>query len=69
MGASRTKTFPWAPATGGSCNDAAPNAPWSLSATQVLTVAYHLLSDPYAHLAELGADFHDRLHPNAERGN
>jgi transposase len=29
----------------------------------VLTIAYHLLSDPQARFADLGADFHDRLHP------
>jgi hypothetical protein len=63
MGASKTTTFPWAPATGGSSNDEARNAPWSPSATQVLTIAYCLLSDPDARFVDLGADFHDRLHP------
>jgi transposase len=29
----------------------------------ILTIAYHLLSDPQARFADLGADFHDRLHP------
>ena len=29
----------------------------------ILTVAYHLLSDPHARFADLGADFHDRFHP------
>jgi transposase len=29
----------------------------------ILTVAYCLLSDPQARFVDLGADFHDRLHP------
>ncbi len=29
----------------------------------LLTIAYHLLSDPQARFVDLGADFHDRLHP------
>ena len=29
----------------------------------ILTIAYCLLSDPQARFADLGADFHDRLHP------
>jgi transposase len=36
---------------------------------QVLTVAYHLLLDPHARYTDLGVDFHDRLHPNAEPVN
>ncbi len=55
--------LPWAPATDGSSNDEARNARWSPSATQVLTIPYHLLWDPHARFADLGADFHDRLHP------
>jgi hypothetical protein len=34
MGAAKTTTFPWAPATGGSSNDEARNVPWSPSATR-----------------------------------
>jgi transposase len=29
----------------------------------ILTIAYCLLSDPHARFDDLGADFHDRLHP------
>ena len=29
----------------------------------ILTIAYCLLSDPDARFVDLGADFHDRLHP------
>jgi transposase len=29
----------------------------------ILTIAYCLLSDPQARFADLGADYHDRLHP------
>ncbi len=33
------------------------------SGNQVLTIAYCLLLDPQARFVDLGADFHDRLHP------
>ena len=29
----------------------------------ILTIAWHLLSDPAAHFADLGPDWHDRLAP------
>jgi hypothetical protein len=29
----------------------------------ILTIAYHLLSDPHARYTDLGVDFHDRFHP------
>jgi hypothetical protein len=35
----------------------------------ILTIAYCLLSDPHARFDDLGVDFHDRLHPNAEPVN
>jgi transposase len=35
----------------------------------ILTVASHLLLDPQARFVDLGVDFHDRLHPNAEPVN
>jgi transposase len=33
----------------------------------ILTIAYHLLSDPHAHFADLGVDYHDRLVPERRR--
>ena len=35
----------------------------------VLTIVWHLLSDPEARFHDLGVDFYDRLHPNAEPVN
>ncbi|GAA2109743.1 IS110 family transposase [Actinomadura alba] len=33
----------------------------------ILTITYHLLSDPHAHFADLGADYHDRLTPERRK--
>ena len=63
MGAARTTTFPWAPATGGSCKRRGTKRALVAIGNQVLTIAYHLLLDPQARFADLGAAFHDRLHP------
>jgi transposase len=63
MGAARTTTFPWAPATGGSCKRRGKQRALVTVGNQVLTIAYHLLLDPQARFADLGAAFHDRLHP------
>jgi transposase len=63
MGAARTTTFPWAPATGGSCKRRGTKRALVAIGNQVLTIAYHLLLDPDARFVDLGVDFHDRLHP------
>jgi hypothetical protein len=61
--AARTTTFPWAPATGGSCKRRGTKRALVAIGNQVLTIAYHLLLDPDARFVDLGVDFHDRLHP------
>jgi transposase len=53
----------WAPATGGSCKRRGKKRALVAVGNQVLTIAYHLLLDPDARFVDLGADFHDRLHP------
>jgi transposase len=53
----------WAPATGGSCKRRGKKRALVAVGDQVLTIAYHLLLDPDARFVDLGADFHDRLHP------
>src|SRR6266566_3681339 len=64
MGAARTTTFPWAPATDGSCKRRGKKRALVAVGNQVLTIAYHLLWDPQARFADLGVAFHDRLHPH-----
>ena len=56
MGAARTTTFPWAPATGGSCKRRGTKRALVAIGNQVLTIAYHLLSNPDARFVDLGAD-------------
>jgi hypothetical protein len=52
----------WPPATSGSPGAAVRTAPWSIG-NSILTIAWHLLSDPGTHFTDLGPDWHDRLAP------
>jgi hypothetical protein len=63
MGAARTTTFPWAPATGGSCKRRGTKRALVAVGNQVLTIAYHLLLDPRPVSPTSAPTCHDRLHP------
>ena len=69
MGAARTTTFPWAPATGGSCKRRGKKRALVAVGNQVLTIAYHLLWDPQARFADLGSTSTTVCIPTAEPGS
>ena len=53
----------WPPATSGSPGAAAKQRALIAVGNSLLTIAWHLLSDPAAHFTDLGPDWHDRLAP------
>ncbi|MBC6463241.1 IS110 family transposase [Actinomadura sp. HBU206391] len=66
MGASRTKTFLGSRYRRVAKRRGKKRALVAVG-NSILTIAYHLLSNPDAHFTDLGADFHDRLAPERRK--
>ena len=62
IGAARTKTFPGSRYHRLARRRGKQRALVAVG-NSILTIAYHLLSDPEAHFTDLGPDWHDRLAP------